>query len=121
MAKTIETINDLQEYLAGVMSRADHHGHEVHEAALILAGLIVLYKDRESELVVRTYNDETANILWTQIQGKRYAFAYNHKAEAIEIRDRNEKGPALHRITNKLTCLELRTIMESLRSRKEST
>ena len=120
MPKTIESINDLQEYLSGVMFRADHHGHEFREAALILAGLIVLYKDHDAELEVRTRNESMANILWTTIQGKRYAFAYNHNTEAIEIRDRNLKGPALHSITNKMSFAELRNIVKSLRTRNDS-
>ena len=88
MAFEINTIDDFQKYLTGVAERADHHGEDVNEAVFILAGLIVIYKDPEAKIEVRTYKGAPANILRTTVGGVPYAFAYNHETQEIEIRDR---------------------------------
>jgi hypothetical protein len=74
MALTFITFTLLNEYFNGVMDRADHHGQDVNEIVKPLAGVVILRATQDVE--VRTYNEETANILWLTINGHRYAIAY---------------------------------------------
>lgn len=73
MALTITTLILLNEYINGVMDLADHHGKNVSEIVLTLAGAVNWRATQDVE--VRTYNEETANILWLIINGHRYAIA----------------------------------------------
>ena len=77
MALTITTLTLLNEYINGVMNRANHHGQNVNKIVLTLAGAVIWRATQDVE--VRTYNDQTANILWLTVNGHRYAIAYNHQ------------------------------------------
>ena len=98
MALTITTLTLLNQYINGVMNRADHHGQNVNEIVLTLAGAVVWRATQDVE--VRTYNEETANILWLTVNEHRYAIAYNHQTGNIEIRDRNQNGAVLATFNN---------------------
>ncbi|NHM04320.1 hypothetical protein [Flavobacterium celericrescens] len=112
MALTITTLNLLNQYINGVMERADHHGQNVNEIVLTLAGAVIWRATQDVE--VRTYNDETANILWLTINGHRYAIAYNHSTMNIEIRDRNQNGTVLATFNNSNTALDVKNIFSNL-------
>lgn len=112
MALTITTLNLLNQYINGVMERADHHGQNVNEIVLTLAGAVIWRATQDVE--VRTYNDETGNILWLTINGHRYAIAYNHNTLNIEIRDRNQNGTVLATFNNTNTALEVKKIFSTL-------
>jgi hypothetical protein len=112
MALTITTLTLLNEYINGVMERADHHGQNVNEVILTLAGAVIWRATQDVE--VRTYNEETANILWLTINGYRYAIAYNHNTLNIEIRDRNQNGTVLATFNNSNTALDVKTIFSNL-------
>lgn len=112
MALTITTLTLLNEYINGVMERADHHGQNVNEVILTLAGAVIWRATQDVE--VRTYNEETANILWLTINGHRYAIAYNHNTMNIEIRDRNQNGTVLATFNNSNTALDVKTIFSNL-------
>ena len=94
------------------MSRADHHGQNVNEIVLTLAGAVIWRATQDIE--VRTYNEETANILWLTIDGHRYAVAYNHLTGNIEIRDRNQNGTVLAEFNNLTSAADVKTIFASL-------
>lgn len=112
MALTITTLTLLNEYINGVMNRADHHGQNVNEIVLTLAGAVIWRATQDVE--VRTYNDETANILWMTINGNRYAIAYNHQTGNIEIRDRNQNGTVLATFNNSTNAAAVKTIFAGL-------
>ncbi len=112
MPLTITTLTLLNEYINGVMNRADHHGQNVNEIVLTLAGAVIWRATQDVE--VRTYNNETANILWLTIDGHRYALAYNHITGEIEIRDRNLKGTVIASFNNKTNATEVKTIFTKL-------
>jgi hypothetical protein len=112
MALTITTLTLLNEYINGVMGRADHHGQAVNEIILTLAGAVVWKATQDVE--VRTYNDETANILWLTVNGHRYAIAYNHQTSNIEIRDRNQNGTVLATFNNQSTAIQVKQIFTRL-------
>jgi hypothetical protein len=112
MALTITTLTLLNEYINGVMNRADHHGQNVNEIVLTLAGAVIWRATQDVE--VRTYNDETANVLWLTVNGYRYAIAYNHQTSNIEIRDRNQNGIVLATFNNASTAADVKTIFAGL-------
>ena len=75
MVLTVQDVNVLQEYIAGVISCSDHHAGNVNEISLALAGAIVWKKD-DQPIKVMAHGEESKNVLWAHIGGTRYAFAY---------------------------------------------
>ncbi len=90
MAITIDSLQILQEYLLGVLERADHHAGNVEGVALTLAGAIIWKSTKDIE--VREYRGETANMIWFWVGERRYAMLYNHSDATIELRERTFKG-----------------------------
>ena len=112
MALTVNTLTLLNEYINGVMSRADHHGQNVNEIVLSLAGAVVWKATQDVE--VRMYNGETANILWLTVNKNRYALAFNHNTGNIEIRDRTQTGTVLASFNNSTTTNQVKQIFSTL-------
>jgi hypothetical protein len=103
----------LHTYAEGVMNRADHHAGEVKAIALALLGGIVWRADSGS-IEIKQYDGGLANVLWLTVNGRRYALAYNHKSEKIEIRDRTQSGGALHSFDNLTSVADVETIFRGL-------
>ena len=99
MAVTLKDIDTLQEYILGVMNRAEHHAGAVKEIALALVGAIVWKKD-VSSIKVMEKDGETKNVLWVEINTKRYAFVYNHGSQKIDMRLGSIQGTVLHQFDN---------------------
>ena|SRR3982751_1290413 len=100
MARDIGDVATLQQYLRGVLERAEHHAKDVDEIALAVLGA-VLWRNDKLELEVKEYNGETANVLWVNISGNRYALSYRHGPPgAIEVRERSVRGNVLKAFTN---------------------
>jgi hypothetical protein len=114
MALTVTEIEELREYLRGVMDRADHHAGTVNEVALALAGAILWRKNDDEPIKVMVREGETTNVLWVRIGPKRYALSYNHTSRQIELREGGLQGPTLHTFTNATPMSSVRTIFESL-------
>lgn len=112
MALTITTLTLLNEYINGVMNRADHHADNVNEIVLTLAGAVIWRATQDVE--VRTYNDETANILWMTIDNRRYTLAYNHNTGNIEVRERTQNGNVVASFNNSTSANDVKTIFARL-------
>jgi len=112
MALTITTLNLLNEYINGVMNRANHHGQNVNEIVLTLAGAVIWRATQDVE--VRTFKDQTANILWLTVNGHRYAIAYNHETFHIEIRYRSQNGTVLAKFDNSTSTSDVKRIFLGL-------
>ena len=112
MALTITTLDLLNRYINGVMDRADHHGQNVNEIVLTLAGSVIWKATQDVE--VRTYNDETANILWLVVGSNRYALAFNHQTGNIELRERTQNGNVLAVFNNLTTAAQVKTVFTGL-------
>lgn len=113
MPRAITEIQVLRDYIGGVMDRADHHGDNVSEVALALAGAIIWRKDADDiEVFVR--DGQMTNVLWVRIGGDRYAFSYNHDAGAIEMRLGSTQGDVLHSFTNRTTNHQIKSVFGSL-------
>jgi hypothetical protein len=113
MPTQLTDVDVLQQYLVGVMDRADHHADNVNDIALAIAGAIVWRKDAEA-ITVMTRAGDMKNVLWVKISGRRYAFSYNHRSNAIDIRKGSTRGPVIHTLTNDTAIAALRKIFESL-------
>jgi len=113
MPLTVADLETLEAYLAGVMNRSEHHAETVGAIALALIGAVLWRKDPEP-IAVKTYDGRAANILWVQISGHRYALAYNHEENCIELRDRTLRGDALARFDNDTPVTEVYKIFERL-------
>jgi len=111
MALTTNTIKEFQDYLGGVVARASHHAPNVTECIYVLAGLIIL---KGTDIKVREYNGQPANMLWVTINSKQYAFRYEHNNGTIEIRDGGQNSPILHAIDNSKTTKDIMTIFNTL-------
>ncbi|QDF29331.1 hypothetical protein [Halarcobacter anaerophilus] len=113
MAVTVKDVDTLQEYIIGVMGRADHHAGNVNEIALALAGAIVWKKDIAS-IKVMERESETKNVLWVNINGKKYAFVYNHDTGKIDMREKTIQGSNLHEFDNSTSLSTLKNIFDAL-------
>jgi hypothetical protein len=98
MAISIDSIDILQKYLAGVLHRADHHAGNVEGVALTLMGAVIWKSD--GEIKVREYAGEPANIIWFSVSGRKYAMTYDHGNETILLRKNIKNGPVLHSFSN---------------------
>jgi Integron cassette protein VCH_CASS1 chain len=110
---TVADLDTLESYLAGVIDRSDHHAQTVGAIALALIGAVLWKKDSEP-IEVRTQDGSAKNVLWVHISGHRYALAYNHAENCIELRDRTLRGDALARFTNDTPVTEVYRIFERL-------
>ena len=113
MAVTVTDVDTLQEYIKGVMGRADHHAGNVNEIVLALAGAIVWRKDTTS-IKVMEREGETKNVLWVNINSKKYAFVYNHGTGKIDMRENSIRGSNLHEFDNNTNLSGLRNIFDKL-------
>jgi hypothetical protein len=113
MPISVDDVATLERYLQGIMGRSEHHAETVGAIALALLGAVLWRKD-EKPLEVRRYAGAPANIVWFEVSGNRYALAYNHGAECIELRQRTQSGAVLHSFTNKTKVTEVRDVFVSL-------
>lgn len=112
MAISIDSIQLLQTYLIGVLSRADHHAENVKGVALALAGAVI-WKST-GQISVREYLGEPANILWFYINIRKFSLVYNHKNDKIELRERTQSGETLAIFDNETTYSEIIDIFNNL-------
>jgi len=113
MAKKILEVDELSKYIKGVLERADHHGENVNEIALTIAGAILWQRDLNT---LQVYSREGAlgNVLWFKKDGIQYAVSYNHESETIEIRQDSMQGEVLESFTNKTTNKHVKDFFETL-------
>lgn len=114
MAFTVTEIEELRQYINGVMDRASHHAGRVNDIALALTGAILWRKDDDEPIRVMTKDGETKNVLWVRINGNRYAFSYNHEAGKIEMRKGSVQGAVLHSFSNTTLLSKVKQIFEDL-------
>jgi hypothetical protein len=112
MPQTIASVDVLQQYIQGVMARAEHHANNVNEVALAIGGAVVWRK--EGEIEVMTREGDMKNVLWVRINGNRYALSYNHEQGCIEVRARNTQGQVLASFTNANTAREVKEFFGGL-------
>lgn len=108
-AVTVSGVEVLHAFVRSVIIRSKHHAEELTQISLTLAGAILWKKDPDIEIRVRT------NVLWVQMGGRRYAFAYvQGNGGKIEMRADSQQGPALHVFTNATTSAEVIRIFDAV-------
>jgi hypothetical protein len=112
MAISIDSLEILQTYLVGVISRAEHHAGNVEGVALALAGAVIWKSN--GEIAVREYAGSPANIIWFWINDHKYSLVYNHSNGKIELRDRTQSGDTLAEFDNNTTYSEIIRIFNGL-------
>ncbi len=110
---TIQSINALNEYLNGVMDRANHHAHNVNEIALTLAGS-VMWRTTDDIEVRSNNNGGTGNMLWFHIDNKRFVLSYNHQSGQIDLIERSMQGRVIYSFDNSKTAVEVKSIFATL-------
>ncbi len=112
MPRTVTNVDVLQDYIGGVMDRADHHAGNVDEIALAIAGAVIWRKDGDIQVYER--EGQMTNALWIHINGQRYALSYNHVAGQIEVREDSMRGNVLASFDNTNTPGDVRRFFASL-------
>src|SRR5688500_15315889 len=100
MPRTVSDVDTLQEYIRGVMSKANHHAQVVNEIVLTIAGSIIWRKDDDTEIEVRERNGQMGNVLWVTIGGRQYAHSWNRRTGTVEVRQDTLQGPTVARFDN---------------------
>lgn len=113
MPQQVTDVERLQEYVNGVIGRADHHAKSVNEIIYALVGAIVCYKDADP-IKVLTQDGEMKNALWMTINRRKYALSFNHLSKEIELRSGTLKGKVIHSFSNSTPNSEVRQVFESL-------
>jgi len=114
MPETLTNIEDLRSYLRGIVAKARHHANDIENVLFSLAGAVVLFKDPNIPLEVRTYRGNVKNAIWITIRGNRFALSYNHEHEVVEIRRDNLQGPVIDRFDNTTPLVNILTTFRSL-------
>ena len=112
MPKPITDVDELQKYIRGVMGRAKHHAGNVDEIVLAIVGAVILHKDGDIE--VFESQGQMKNVLWTHIDGQRYALSYKHELGQIEVRKNSTQGDVLGSFDNSNTVGDVRRVFSSL-------
>ena len=114
MPARVNDVEVLKEYFTAVVGRSEHHAPNVNEVIYTLLGLIILTMDENSDIQVRGTEGATGNMLWFTVNGKRYAFRYEHEDDTIEIREHSYKGVLVAKIANSTSTKELKKIFANL-------
>lgn len=111
----IEDLDMLNLYIQGVIERADHHAPKVALIAPLFIGYVVAVAETGS-VDAKEYVGRTANLLWftSKRSGRRYALAYNHATEKIELRDRTLTGTVLHSFDNDTPLAQVKSAFDVL-------
>ena len=112
MAITIGDIKTLKEYFDGVMDRANHHAYDVNEIVLALIGGVIWRA--EGDFWVREYDGAPANILWMEVNGKRYCFKFNHITGKIDCHENVHDGPVIKSFDNSTGIAEVKRFFVGL-------
>lgn len=89
------------------MDRANHHAYGVNEIVLALIGSVVWRSDGNFE--VKEYAGAPANILWMDVNNKRYCFKYNHEEDKIECLEGGHKGAVIAPFDNHTSIADVKS------------
>lgn len=113
MAISINNLNILQQYLQGVLDRADHHAQMVEGISLTLIGAI-LWKSEISDIEVREYKGRPANMIWFKVGDNKYVLNYNHSTNQIDLKERTNKGELKANFDNSTTYQQVIDVFKKL-------
>jgi hypothetical protein len=114
MPLQVDDVTALQNYLIGVVQRADHHGENVRHIVLALVGAIILFKNPDHQIKVFAREGSTGNVMWVHIGESQYVFSYEHASKSIALRRGTTQGEVVAHFTNATTIPEILHIFEGL-------
>lgn len=114
MRENLNSVDELQTYLTGIIQRARHHAPEIAQVILALAGAVILEKDRGLPLQAGTYRGRIANVLRATIRNENYVFGYNHDNGQIVIKRGNNRGPTVGEFNNQTHTRDIIRIFRNL-------
>ncbi|WP_437769000.1 hypothetical protein WME77_19175 [Sorangium sp. So ce764] len=114
MKRPVAHVDELQDYIRGVLGRADHHANNVNEIVLAIAGAIVWRKDDDAPVRVLEKGGQLKNALWVRIGGKEYALSYNHTTATIDLKAGGLQGDVVHSFSNATPVSEVKAVFERL-------
>jgi hypothetical protein len=112
MPISVTSVERLQQYIRGVMTRADHHAHDVDEVILAIVGGVLWRAD--GDLQVRGEDGDLKNVLWFEVDGERYAISYRREPPSVEIRQHSTQGPAIHSFDDDSSLADIKDFFASL-------
>ena len=112
MATTIESIEILQEYLKGVLERANHHAQNVNNIALAIAGGIIWRSTNRIKVLSR--EGDMKNVLWLDVNQTKICFVYDHTSGDIDVRESSIQGKTIKSFNNKTPLEEVKSFFESI-------
>lgn len=112
MPISINTIQILQEYLQGVLGRADHHAKNLEGVALALLGAIIWKSTGNIE--VRGYSGKPANMIWFLVEGNKYTMSFNHNTQKVDLKRRTNNGDLVAYFDNNTTYQQVIDIFKEL-------
>ena len=107
----ITGVDELKEYILGVMLRAEHHAQDVDEVCLAIAGAIV-WRGERIDVIQR--QGVMGNVLWMYVGENKYAFSFNHNTGQIEVRENNLQGPVMRQFSNATPYSEVKQFFANL-------
>lgn len=112
MALEVSNITDFQKYFDGVMGRTDYNADTMNEIILAIVGGVVWRSN--GRFNVREYNGTSANMLWMEVDYKRYCFKYNHETRNIEVCEGSHNGAVIKVLSNDTSLTEVKAFFEGL-------
>ena len=114
MPLQVDDITELQNYLSGVLQRANHHGQNVRYVVLSLVGAIIQFMNPAHGIKVYAREGETGNVLWFYVGDSKYAFSYDHHTDSVVLKRGNTHGEVLANFTNDTTIPRIVQVFEGL-------
>ena len=112
MAIEVSNISEFQNYFSGVMGRANHHADCVNEIIRALVGGVVWRSN--GQFKVKQYAGSPANMLWMEVDAKKYCFKFNHEEGCIEVHKNTHNGEVLKKFNNSTPLSEVKSFFEEL-------
>jgi hypothetical protein len=113
MSVSVNSIDELQHYLAYMLGRTGRQTGDVSAAILTLAGGILWMKD-PGPIEVHTHKGELTNIFWVTLGGARYAFMYESHLRRLEIRSSSGTGDLLFEVSDETDPEEIMSFLRRL-------
>lgn len=86
MPLTVTEVDELQQYISGVMERAGHHAGNVDEVALALVGAILWRKDDDADIKVMAQNSPHYDVMRVSLYVCSLSYRRGHAPLCQHIR-----------------------------------
>ena len=113
MSASVNSLDELQQYLARITGRASQQAGDISAAVLTLAGGILWMKD-PGPIEIRTHKGEMTSMFWVPLGGERYAFRYDVHLRRLEVRSGSGSADLLLEVSDETDPGEIMTFFRHL-------